>query len=89
MSTLWRVLRFCAALLAAAGAATLTVFSVATGDDGWRLVGALVLGGLVGGMAFTAVKDGPRALVDALVRGRASAGSASPAGSRARRAPRR
>lgn len=86
MSTLWRCVRFVAALVTAVVAATLTFFLLATGNDGWRFVVALVVGGLVGGMAFTAVKDGPRALIDAMVRGR---GARRPTPSRARRAPRR
>ncbi len=72
MSKVWPIVRFCAALVAAVVAASLTVFALSTGDDFWRLVGALVAGGLVGGMAFTAVKDGPRSLIGALVHGRAA-----------------
>ena len=71
LSVLWRVVRFAAAAVAAVVVASLTFFLIATGNDGWRFVVALVVGGLAGGMAFTAVKDGPRALVGALVRGRA------------------
>jgi len=45
-------------------------FEVVAGDSGWRMIAALLVGGLAGGMTFTAINDSPRALWRALRRGR-------------------
>ena len=47
-------------------------FEQLMGDSAWRLVGAVLAGGSLAALGFTAVNDGPRALVEAVVRGRSA-----------------
>ena len=66
-----RTARFALALVLAVGLGQWT-FEQLMGDSAWRMVGALLGGGLLAALGFTAVNNGPRALVAALVRGRAT-----------------
>lgn len=45
------------------------IFAHLAGDSGWRMVAALLAGGMFGAVAFTAVHDGPSALWRALRHG--------------------
>jgi hypothetical protein len=66
-----RSVRFALALMVTFWAGWET-FERLMGDSGWQVVAALVGGGVVGAWVFTALNDGPRALVDAVARGRAA-----------------
>ena len=64
-----RSARFGLALVTAMVAAQWT-FELLTGDSGSQTVAAVLLGGMAGGLTYTAVNDSPRALWRALRRGR-------------------
>ncbi len=61
--------RFGLALLMAI-VATQWTFEFLAGDSGWQMVAAVLVGGMAGGLTYTAVNDSPRALWRALRRGR-------------------
>lgn len=62
-----RNLRFAIALVATWIVGSM-IFRMVAADSAWRLVAALLAGGIVGALVYTVVLDGPRALWRALRR---------------------